>query len=248
MHESGASARACAREAESSTLPKLPDAIEGADLVVDGILGIGGKGGLREPAATLAELATSSDAVVVAVDLPSGVDADTGAADDGAIWADVTVTFGLMKPGLLLSPGSMHVGLLELVDIGLGDDVVVPSITSLEAADVARLMPRPGPLDHKYSQGVTGVVAGSDRYPGAAMLAVSGALHVKAGLVRYVGDAAPHVVSAWPSAIVSTGSIADAGRVQAWGVGPGLGVDDRHAGSSRTSWPSPCQLSSMLTV
>ncbi len=200
-------------------------AITGADLVVDGILGIGGKGGLREPAATLAELATSSDAIVVAVDLPSGVDADTGAADDSAIWADVTVTFGLMKPGLLLSPGSMHVGLLELVDIGLSDDVVVPSIACLDAADAAALIPRPGPLDHKYTQGVTGVVAGSDRYPGAAVLAVSGALHTKAGLVRYVGTAGESVISAWPSAIVSRGSIADAGRVQAWAVGPGLGVD-----------------------
>jgi len=226
MHEAGVGAvlRAGGRVTE---LPEAAGAIGGADLVVDGILGIGGKGGLREPAATLADLATSSDAIVIAVDLPSGVDADTGVADDGAIWADVTVTFGLMKPGLLLAPGSMHVGLLELVDIGLGSDVVVPSITSLEASDVAGIVPRPGPLDHKYSQGVAGVVAGSDRYPGAAVLAVSGALHVKAGLVRYVGSAAPNVVNAWPSAIVSTGSIADAGRVQAWGVGPGLGVDDR---------------------
>ena len=178
------------------------------------------------PRRSLAELATVSDALVVAVDLPSGVDADTGAAGDDAVWADVTVTFGLMKPGLLLSPGSMHVGLLELVDIGLGDDVVVPSITSLEASTSLRLLPRPGPLDHKYSQGVTGVVAGSERYPGAAVLAVAGALHVKAGLVRYVGDAAADVVRAWPSVIVSSGSVADAGRVQAWGVGPGLGLDD----------------------
>ncbi|MCZ3388745.1 MAG: NAD(P)H-hydrate dehydratase [Actinomycetia bacterium] len=206
-------------------IAEVGGAIERADLVVDGILGIGGKGGLRDPAAGLAELSTASEAIVVAVDLPSGVDAATGAAGDSAIWADVTVTFGLMKPGLLLSPGSMHVGLLELVDIGLADDVVVPSITCLYASDVAALMPQPGPLDHKYTQGVTGVAAGSGRYPGAAVLTVSGALHTKAGLVRYVGSAAESVVNAWPSAIVSTGSIADAGRVQAWAVGPGLGVD-----------------------
>lgn len=202
-------------------------AIGSADLVVDGILGIGGKGGLREPAATLAELATSSDALVVAVDLPSGVDADTGNAGDGAIWADATVTFGLMKPGLLLAPGSMHAGMVQLVDLGLDGDAVVPSVTCLEASDVAGLLPRPGPLDHKYTQGVTGVVAGSDRYPGAAVLTVSGAMHVKAGLVRYVGPVAESVVSSWPSAIVSTGHLYDAGRVQAWGVGPGIGVDAR---------------------
>lgn len=202
-------------------------AIARADLVVDGILGIGGKGGLREPAAALAALATASDAIVVAVDLPSGVDADTGAAGDSAIWADVTVSFGLTKPGLVLAPGSMHVGLLELVDIGLTDVAVVPSISCLEASDVAAIVPRPGPVDHKYSQGVAGLVAGSARYPGAAVLAVAGALHTKAGLVRYVGAAAPDVVRAHPAALVSTGSIADAGRVQAWGVGPGLGGDAR---------------------
>jgi hydroxyethylthiazole kinase-like uncharacterized protein yjeF len=205
------------------------DAIAGADLVVDGILGIGGKGGLRDEAAKFAELATVSDALVVAVDLPSGVDADTGAAGDDAVWADVTVTFGLMKPGLLLPPGSLHAGMLGLVDIGIGDDVVVPSITSLEFSDVVALLPSPGPLDHKYTQGVTGVVAGSERYPGAAVLAVAGAVHTKAGLVRYVGSAAPEVVRAWPSVIVSSGPVAEAGRVQAWAVGPGLGVDDSAA-------------------
>ncbi len=175
------------RVAEWSSSPRPPPRSTKQISSFDGILGIGGKGGLREPAASLAELATSSDAIVVAVDLPSGVDADTGAANDDAIWADVTVTFGLMKPGLLLAPGSIHAGLLELVDIGLGEDAVVPSITCLDASDVAGILPRPGPLDHKYSQGVTGVVAGSDRYPGAAVLAVSGALHAKAGLTRYVG-------------------------------------------------------------
>ena len=201
------------------------DAIADADLVVDGMLGIGGTGDLRVAAARLAEWATVSDAVVVAVDLPSGVDADTGAAVDTAVWADVTVTFGLLKPGLLLTPGSMHVGMLEVVDIGLDDPSGEAMMGCLEASDLAAMMPRPGPLDHKYSQGVTGVAAGSQRYPGAGVLATSGALHMKAGLVRYVGGAASDVVAAWPSAIVSNGSIADAGRVQAWAVGPGLGVD-----------------------
>jgi len=170
-----------------------------------------------------------SDALVVAVDVPSGVDADTGVADDEAVWADVTVTFGLMKAGLLLAPGSMHAGLLEVVDIGLIADAEEPSITCLDAVDLARIVPRPGPLDHKYSQGVTGIAAGSKKYPGAGVLAVSGALHAKAGLVRYVGEAAAEVVSAWPSAIASTGPVGAAGRVQAWGVGPGLGLgDDAH--------------------
>ncbi len=229
LHESGSRAllRAGGHMIE---IAEAATAVADADLVIDGIVGIGGSGALRGPAAALAEAAMMSDALVVAVDLPSGVDADTGAADDGAVWADVTVTFGLTKPGLLLAPGSMHAGLLELVDIGLGDDAAVPSITCLDAPDVSAIVPRPGPLDHKYTVGVTGIAAGSQQYPGAGVLAVAGALHTKAGLVRYVGGAASNVVSAWPSAIVSTGRIDDAGRVHAWGVGPGIGVD----GSART--------------
>ena len=225
LHESGATAaeRAGCR---LCPLDAAAQAITSADLIVDGLLGIGGKGGLREPAAMLAEQATLSDGLVVAVDLPSGVDADTGRAGDEAVWADVTVTFGLMKPGLLLHPGAMHAGIVELVDVGLTGDAVVPSITCLEASDVAALLPRPAPLDHKYSQGVVGVAAGSAEYPGAAVLAVGGALHAKAGLVRFVGAAHHEVVAAWPSAIVSHGSIADAGRVQTWAVGPGLGTQE----------------------
>ncbi len=224
MHEAGV--RALLR-AGGRVLPveDAAAAIDCADLVIDGILGIGGKGALREPAATLAEAATASDAVVVAVDLPSGVDADTGVAADGAVWADVTVTFELMKPGLLLPPGAMHAGMLELVDIGIGADAVVPSIGCLQAADVAALLPHPAPVDHKYSLGVVGIAAGSERYPGAAVLAVGGALQTKPGLVRYLGAAAADVVRAWPPAIASNGSIAEAGRVQAWGVGPGLGLE-----------------------
>ncbi|HEX5018383.1 MAG TPA: NAD(P)H-hydrate dehydratase [Actinomycetes bacterium] len=225
MHEAGsrAATRAGCRTLQRSD---AQDAIDTADLVIDGMLGIGGKGGLRDPAITLAEWATASDALVVACDLPSGVDADTGQAGDDAVWADVTVTFGLMKPGLLLQPGAMHAGMVELADIGLTSDVVVPSITCLEARDVSSLLPHPTPLSHKYSQGVTGIAAGSEKYRGAAVLAVSGALHAKGGLVRYVGPAADAVVNAWPAALVSRGSVTDAGRVQAWGVGPGLGTDE----------------------
>ena len=84
------------------------DLIARADLIVDGLLGIGGRGGLRDPFAGLAAAAERSrqaGATVVAVDLPSGVDADTGAVDGPAVRADVTVTFGALKPGLLIDPG-----------------------------------------------------------------------------------------------------------------------------------------------
>ncbi len=88
-----------------------------ADLVVDGILGIGGSGGLREAAVPLADAARSC--LTVAVDLPSGVDADTGAVDGEAVHADVTVTFGALKAGLVAGAGADHAGEVRLVDIGL---------------------------------------------------------------------------------------------------------------------------------
>ena len=95
-------------------------AIGHADLIIDGLLGIGGRGGLREPFATLAQLAANSAGTTLAVDLPSGIDADTGEVEGPAVRADVTVTFGAFKPGLLIDPGSGHAGVVELVDIGLG--------------------------------------------------------------------------------------------------------------------------------
>ena len=99
------------------------DLMNRADLIIDGLLGIGGRGGLREPFAGLARQAArarQAGATVVAVDLPSGIDADTGAVDGPAVQADVTVTFGAIKPGLLIDPGAGHAGAVELIDIGLG--------------------------------------------------------------------------------------------------------------------------------
>jgi len=225
-HEGGRLALAAARgRFLGFTDIDLAPAMAGADLVIDGMLGIGGRGGLSGIFADLAVAATEGDAIVVAADLPSGIDADTGAVAGEAIWADVTVTFGAAKPGLLLVPGADHVGLLEVVDIGLSDELVSPAIGMLEASDVARLQPHPLSSDHKYSQGVVGVVAGSAAYPGAAVLCVGAALLTKPGLVRYIGASADAVVNAWPSAVVSSARPQDVDRVQAWVVGPGLGTD-----------------------
>lgn len=195
-----------------------------ADLVLDGITGIGGRGGLRPDAVPVARAARGSDAVVVAVDLPSGVDADTGEVAGEALRADVTVTFGTYKPGLLVDPARSYAGALRLVDIGLGGEL--PGVADLEALqhqDVARLLPVPGAETDKYRRGVLGIVAGSARYPGAAVLAVEGALRGGAGAVRYVGPAADAVIAAHPETLVHPGPPDRAGRVQAWVVGPGLG-------------------------
>lgn len=200
--------------------------IRRADLVVDGIVGIGGSGGLRSAARPLAELAHASDAIVVAVDLPSGVAADTGEVPGEAVQADVTVTFGAHKPGLLIDPGHACAGTTRLIDIGLGPLLPDrPDLEALQHADVAALLPRPAAESDKYRRGVVGVVAGSARYPGAAVLAVAGALHGGAGAVRYAGPAGDAVIARFPETLVSAGPPAKAGRVQAWVVGPGVGED-----------------------
>lgn len=198
--------------------------IERADLVLDGVVGIGGKGGLRPDAARLAQAAERARAAIVAVDLPSGVDADTGEVSGAAVRADLTVTFGAYKPGLLIDPGREYAGTVRLVEIGL-ELPPDPVLEALQHEDVARLLPRPGAESDKYRRGVLGVAAGSARYPGAAVLAVSGALRGAAGAVRYVGPAGDAVIARFPETLVSDQGPDHAGRVQAWVVGPGAGDD-----------------------
>ncbi|MFC7717076.1 NAD(P)H-hydrate dehydratase [Nonomuraea recticatena] len=202
-----------------------------ADLIVDGLVGIGATGALREPYASLANRANAAQALVVAVDVPSGVDASMGRVAGTAVRAHLTVTMGAVKTGLLVDPGASYVGALELVDIGLGPHLPDPDVAAMTAEDVDDLLPRPGAESDKYRRGVVGVAAGSDRYTGAAVLAVGGALRAGAGMVRYVGTAPPvhQVRASWPEAVITqleTPSLESVGRVQAWVVGPGLGTDD----------------------
>jgi hydroxyethylthiazole kinase-like uncharacterized protein yjeF len=206
--------------------------LDAADLVIDGMVGIGATGALREPMSKLAALCDDVAAVVVAVDVPSGIDASTGEVAGSAITADVTVTFGAMKTGLVVSPGAEYAGRVEVVDIGLS--VPTPTTTLLDADDVAGLLPEPADDTDKYRRGVVGIVAGSDAYTGAAQLAVGGALAAGVGMVRFAGLAPPAemVRSRWPEAVVTEISpgdgqaVLDAGRVQAYAIGSGLGTDD----------------------
>jgi hydroxyethylthiazole kinase-like uncharacterized protein yjeF len=207
--------------------------IDAADLVVDGMVGIGSTGELRAPMAALVRAVAASDALVVAVDIPSGVDASTGAVAGDAVRADVTVSFGARKLGLVVSPGAEYAGRVELVDIGL--DLPASDVTLLDADDLAVLLPWPHGETDKYGRGVVGVVAGSDVYTGAAQLVVGGALAAGAGMVRYAGVAHPAEIvrHRWPEAVVTVvepgdgAAVVAAGRVQAWVVGSGLGTDDK---------------------
>jgi hydroxyethylthiazole kinase-like uncharacterized protein yjeF len=231
---------AALRSAGGSTVDNVPSTV---DLVVDGILGIGGRGGLRPAAAAAvarAAAATATDGgrpVVVAVDLPSGVDADTGAVPGDAVDADVTVTFGCLKPGLLVGAGAGNAGLVDLVDIGLSP-AVGPCLRLVDRQDVRDWWPHPERESDKYTRGVVGLATGSATYPGAAVLSVAGASAGPAGLVRYAGSAGDFVRSRYPSAIVSE-RVADAGRVQAWVCGSGLGTDERAEGELRAVLAAP---------
>lgn len=198
------------------------EALGRADLVIDGMVGIGGRphlaeGGGDEPPVgwTLAE-AIPPEAYVVAVDLPSGTDPSGEQVVHDAVFADETVTFGLPKPVHVLA-GAPACGLLTVIDIGVESST--PAVAErLEFDDVARLWPVPGPDDDKYTRGVLGVVAGGENYTGAPILAVSAAVCAGAGMVRYVGPPGPTglVRALVPEAVHGTG------RVQAWAIGSGL--------------------------
>ncbi|WP_337110783.1 NAD(P)H-hydrate epimerase, partial [Prescottella equi] len=192
------------------------------DLVLDGIVGISGTGPLRPAAAAIvaqldapivavdlpsgvdpdtgavtgplrpaaAAIVAQLDAPIVAVDLPSGVDPDTGAVDGPAVTAAVTVAFGALKPVHALA--AARCGRVELVPIGL--TLPEADLQALDPWEVGRLWPVPHAADDKYTQGVVGVVAGSRRYPGAAVLSAGAAVTATAGMVRYAGRAADEVV------------------------------------------------------
>ncbi len=196
-----------------------------ADVVLDGILGIGARPGLPDWAAGW--LAALSDtAYVIAVDLPSGQDPMGGGLDPDGVFADETVTFSLAKPVHLLPPTEQACGLLTVVDIGLEVDDV-PVVRRLDHDDVAALWPVPVSTDDKYSRGVLGVVAGGESYSGAAVLTVTAAVEAGCGMVRYVGTPTPTglVRATVPEAVHGPG------RVQAWVVGPGLDVSSRASGA-----------------
>lgn len=213
VHEEGLAAL---RAAGGRATRALADLDASPDLLVDGIVGIGGRPGLRPDA--VAALAHFAGVPVVAVDVPSGVDVDTGRLEGPHVVADLTVTFGTHKVAHLVDPAAAATGALHLVDLGL--DLGAAAVEALQPDDVRALLPRPGQAAHKYTRGVVGVRAGSDTYPGAALLAVAGANCGLAGMVRYVGpEAIAERVRATHPEVVG------AGRVQAWVVGPGGGDD-----------------------
>lgn len=224
MHEAGAAAftssggQTEAFNAENSA--EISGLLRGAGLVIDGVLGTGAKPGLPEDLAALIrgwQGSAASGQFVVAVDVPTGVDASTGACGPTHVRATHTVTFGADKAGLLLPGGADAAGEVTMVDIGLDMSAHVPAVHVPDDSDLATLWPRPQAGDHKYSRGVLGLVAGSARFPGAGVLTASAAVATGVGMLRLLAPAevTETVLQTYPEVVT------DAGRVQAWAIGPG---------------------------
>lgn len=181
-----------------------------ADVVFDAVVGIGGSGPLRDNAAAIRDVVDAE--LTIAVDLPSGLQPDTGDTP-GEVWvADHTVTFGTLKPGVVLRPDVC--GQVHLVDIGLAATLPMARTWVVERADAAEYFPRPRMRDNKYTRGVVSIAAGSEIYPGAGQLCTAGARHSGAGMVRSPVSGFPDVVAA-------------EGRTDAYVVGPGLADEKR---------------------
>jgi hydroxyethylthiazole kinase-like uncharacterized protein yjeF len=222
-------------------IEQLVERAKRCDVIVDALLGIGSRGPLSGHAAGLVTtliVEAGLDArphhrrglrpSVVAVDLPSGIGVDDGAVLGQVLPADLTVTFGAYKPAALLPPASGLFGRIELVDLQLAPSLAAvgePTARQLETEDGVVLWPVPRRTDHKYSRGVLGVVAGSETYPGAAVLTTSAAVAAGVGMVRYLGPdrAVERVLSRRPEVVPG------GGKVNAWALGPGVaaGADDQ---------------------
>lgn len=202
---------------------RIGRALAGADLVIDGLLGIGARPPLRPPMAAMVRAINDSGVPVLAVDVPSGVDPDTGRVDPdtGAIRAAVTVTIGAASTGLLIAD---ETGELVVAELGLAPRDVEPDAITLQDGYIDAAVVGPGPQGDKFSSGVVGICAGSAEYPGAAVLCVGAAVNLRPGMVRYAGPQAAAVVTRW-SEVVAADEPDAAGRVQAWVVGPGMGTD-----------------------
>lgn len=201
-------------------------------LVLDGLTGIGATGPLRPDAVALIAPLVAAGAPgrrplrVIAVDLPSGTGVDDGTVDGPVLAADCTVTFTCLKGCLCLPPARHLCGAVEVVPLGL------PAPTSRPIARrpvdgalgdyLTRVVPEPGADDHKYTRGVVGLWAGSETYPGAAVLAASGAVLAGAGMVRLTAPRRVEdlVLATRPEVVPA------AGRSQALVLGPGVDPAD----------------------
>jgi len=203
------------------------------DLIVDGLFGTGFSGEPRDDAKALID-AMNAGPEVVAVDLPSGVDASTGEVVWEAVEADHVVTFHGLKVGLEVAPGAFHAPFVEIADIGLAEGQTNSWLATAELLD---LIPRRAPGDNKYTAGSVLVVGGSPGYTGALCLAARAAFRADAGYVAVAApdESLPIVEQQLLEAVKRSLSDVDeaAERAGAVAIGPGLGRGDDQRGLVR---------------
>ena len=212
-------------------------------ILIDGLLGIGAQGPMREPLISMARemrwLRDMAGARIAAIDLPSGIDADSGTATSGTatsgtVTADLTLMIGLTKRGLLMSHAATHTGALSLVPV---DCLKHPHPTDFEliCPQTLHFGKSPRPFDfHKGMAGRVAILAGSTTYPGAAILAAIGALRGGAGLITLhtPKDAAPLIAPRCPPEIIirpyaSPLELLET-RFDSLVIGCGIGHPDQH--------------------
>ncbi len=202
---------------------ETPPVLRTVDLVIDGAYGTGFRGAYDAPG-------VPPGVPVLSIDIPSGVDADTGVAPGAAFEATVTVTFAAYKPGLLQGAGTSHSGVVEVVDIGIPLDPARAAL--IEDADVGTSLPARPRASNKWSTAL-GVASGSIGMEGSAILCTRGALAAGAGMIRLGTPGNP--VGNWPTEAVRV-SLADPHwaapfleatvKCKAMVIGPGLGTGD----------------------
>ncbi len=237
---------------KSGTVEEVPIYLEGwedkiikgmseSDLIIDALLGTGINSPVRDEYASIIGLINHAGLPVMSIDIPSGVNGTTGEIMGTAVMADITVTMALPKTGSCFYPGKAFTGSLEVVDIGIPDEVIEAAGLDTwvldEMAAVADL-PHHSPEAHKFERGSLLVVAGSRRYAGAACLSAISALRTGCGIVYLAGPESIRTVvqSSYPEIIfvslreTAAGSIAESAMsvifeeitFDAAAIGPGL--------------------------
>lgn len=203
-------------------------------VILDGLLGVGAKPPLREPiraaCRSINELRTTKDAYVFAIDLPTGLDTDSGKADRDCVVADFTVTIGYAKPGLVADGALNYVGRIEVVPLDeLRPPETKPKEIVASPAVFRALFPRRKYNSYKNQFGRIGVVAGSKGFVGAALMASQGALRAGAGLVEvfvpeeiYEIIASATFMEAMVKPVASYRHLLKE-KADVWAIGPGLG-------------------------
>jgi NAD(P)H-hydrate epimerase len=244
-------ARARAKKAGVTIVPLPPDEREARALLenaigVDGMFGTGARLPLPEEYRPLARALDARERPVLAIDIPSGTDALTGAVSDDAVRATLTVTLAAAKPGLLLEPAREYVGELWCAEIGIDEALLAAqprTFATLDNTEFMKLLPRRAADTDKRAAGAPLIVAGSAQFPGAAVLCARGAARAGAGYVTVAtpssaaGAVRSHLVEqvvvalsddAQPDAVAAE-LLEISKRNGAVAIGPGLGLDDRTA-------------------